>query len=205
MINLIHNKFGITAGLLRRDVRTLLDVGCRDAALKKSLGGDISYHGLDLLAGPGVDQVADVEGGLPFADRTFDAVIALDLLEHTNHIWFVYDELMRVAAKQVIVLLPNAYHWRFRLWYLRGKEMDKYVLSSEPILDRHRWLISYNTAHRFCFERARARGWHVSELRVYGGRRTAWLDWLLSSFSKNLGTWSTIVVLDRPAEAASAP
>lgn len=197
-MNFIHDKFNITASQLRRDVSTLLDVGCRDAALKKSLPDHVRYTGLDLIEGPGVDRVANAEEGLPFGDGAFDAVIALDLLEHTNQIWFVYDELMRVAAKQVIVLLPNAYHWRFRLWYLRGKEMDKYILPSNPILDRHRWLLSHNSAHRFCFERAAARGWQIRELRVFGGRRTGWLDWLLSRFSKNLGTWSTIFVLDRP-------
>lgn len=204
MFNLIYHKYDLTAQALQREVSSLLDVGCRDAVLKKHLPARISYAGLDLFPGPDVTHVANAEQGLPFADASYDAVVALDLLEHTNDIWFVYDELMRVARRQVIVLLPNNYHWRFRLQYLRGREMGKYILPTEPILDRHRWLLSYEGARRFCVGRAEAKGWTVREISLFGSRRTVPVDWLLSFVSTNLSNWSTIFVLERRGEAASS-
>lgn len=197
MPNLICDKYLLTNLALRPEVRSVLDVGCRDVILKRHLRSDIAYTGIDLIPGPGVDHVGNAEEGLPFADRAFDAVVALDLLEHADNIWLVFDELLRVASRQVVVLLPNAYHWQLRLKYLRGKEMDKYILPSEPILDRHRWLLSYQSIRRFCFTRAEAAGWSVSEQILFGGRRTALVDWTLSHISNNLAAWAVIFVLEK--------
>jgi SAM-dependent methyltransferase len=203
MPNLIYDKYRLTSQALRPEVRSVLDVGCRDAILKGHLRSDIAYAGIDLIPGPGVDHVGNVEDGLPFADRTFDAVIALDLLEHTDRIWFVFDELLRVASRQVVVLLPNAYHWLPRLRYLRGREMDKHLLSPDPILDRHRWLVSYHTASRFLRERGARAGWSVKETVLHGGRRTLLLDLALAPLSKNLASWAVMCVLERVASTSA--
>lgn len=197
MFNLIYHKYRLTNQALRPEVHSILDVGCRDAILKEHLRSDITYSGIDLMPGPGVDHVGNAEDGLPFPDRTFDAVVALDLLEHTDNIWFVFDELLRVASRQVVVLLPNAYHWQLRLQYLRGREMGKYILSPEPILDRHRWLLSYKSIRNFCVARAEASGWSISERILFGGRRTALVDLMLSPISKNLAAWAVIYVLEK--------
>lgn len=97
MPNLIYDKYRLTAAALQPEVRSVLDVGCRDAMLKDYLRKCIVYTGLDIQPGQGVDSICNVEKGLPFTDGAFDAVIALDLLEHTDNIWFVFDELIRVA------------------------------------------------------------------------------------------------------------
>lgn len=204
MPNLIYDKYFLTNQALRPEVRSLLDVGCRDAILKRHLRSGIAYTGIDLIAGPGVDYVGNVGEGLPFADRAFDAVVALDLLEHADNIWFVFDEFLRVARSQVVVLLPNAYHWQLRARFLCGKEMDKYLLPSKPILDRHRWLLSYNTASRFCRERGARAGWVVKETILHGGRRTLLLDLAMSCFSKNLATWAVMCILEPNATHSSA-
>lgn len=196
MPNLIYDKYRLTNQALRPDIGSLLDVGCRDAILKKHLRRDISYTGIDLIPGPGVDFTGNAEQGLPFSDCSYDAVVALDLLEHADNIWFVFDELLRVARRQVVVLLPNAYHWRLRLQYLSGREMDKYMLPPAPILDRHRWLLSYPSASRFCRERAAQHDWSVQEIILHGGRRTLPADMALSLVSKNLATWAVMFVLE---------
>lgn len=204
MSNLIYDKYRLTNQALRPDVRSILDVGCRDAILKRHLRSDIIYSGIDLIPGPGVDHVGNAEEGLPFADGAFDAVVALDLLEHADNIWFVFDELLRVASRQVVVLLPNAYHWLLRVQYLRGKEMDKYILPSESILDRHRWLLSYHTASRFCRERGARAGWSVRETILHGGRRTLPIDLALACLSKNLAAWAVMCVLEPNASRTAA-
>ncbi len=201
MPHLIYDKYALTDRALPADVHSVLDIGCRDAILKKHLRSGLDYTGIDLFPGPGVDRVGNVEEGLPFADKSFDAVVALDLLEHTDKIWFVFDEMLRVARRRVVVLLPNAYHWSFRLQFLRGREMDKYRLPPEPILDRHRWLVSYDSASRFCRERGGKAGWKVTETILHGGRRGLPIDLALSCLSKSLSAWAVLCVLE-PTDSA---
>jgi hypothetical protein len=189
-------RYRHVSNVLRRGVRTLLDVGCRDAALRRCLSPDIRYVGIDRFGGPGVDCVSDVEQGIPFGDRAFDAVVALDVLEHTDNIWFVFEELVRTSRHQVVVILPNLYHWSLRLQYLLGKEMGKYALPHEPIVDRHRWLTSYQRASAFCRHMAGRHGFALSEHVFFRVRRTLPVDAALSMVSKNLGAWAVMYVFD---------
>jgi SAM-dependent methyltransferase len=197
-MSMIYDKYALANSSLQSDVTSLLDVGCRDGILKSYLRPGIIYTGLDIMPGPNVDRIANIEEGLPFADREFDAVAALDLLEHTNNIWFAFDELVRVSRRQVIIVLPNLYHWQSRIRFLLGREMGKYVLPVDPVMDRHRWLTSYNFACRFCTERAKKHGMSVTEHVLFGGRRTAPVDWVLAKMSNNLAAWAVMHVLERP-------
>jgi hypothetical protein len=43
------------------------------------------------------------------------------VLEHTDNIWHVFDECLRVARLQLMIVLPNSYHWKERLRFLRGR------------------------------------------------------------------------------------
>jgi hypothetical protein len=198
-MRMVYEKYSAVDDLLKSDVRSLLDVGCRDAILRKHIRPQIKYTGVDIVAGPGVDKVANIEDGLPFADGEFDAVVALDLLEHTNNIWFAFDELVRVARRQVVIVLPNVYHWSSRVRFFLGREMDKYVLPAHSIVDRHRWLPSYVSARRFCTERAAMHGLDAKEQVFFGGRRTIPVDRLLSKVSNNLAAWAVMYVLERPS------
>ena len=168
-MRMVYEKYSAVDDLLKSDVRSLLDVGCRDAILRKHIRPQIEYTGVDIVPGPGVDKVANIEDGLPFADGEFDAVVALDLLEHTNNIWFAFDELVRVARRQVVIMLPNVYHWSSRVRFFLGGEMDKYVLPAHSIVDRHRWLPSYVSARHFCTERAAMHGLDAKEQVFFGG------------------------------------
>jgi SAM-dependent methyltransferase len=154
-MRLYRSKFEEVARLLDPRTKTLLDVGCRDGRLKNHLPGTIEYSGIDLSPGPLVSKVCNIEQGIPYPDNAFDAVVALDVLEHTDNIWFSFSELVRVSRRQLMMVLPNSYHWKERLRYLRGKEGDKHKLSPEPIQDRHRWLPSYTTSHAFATHMAR--------------------------------------------------
>jgi hypothetical protein len=56
------------------------------------------------------DVVTDLERGtLPFDDRSFETVVAADVLEHVDSMHAFFDELCRVADRHVIVSLPNPY------------------------------------------------------------------------------------------------
>jgi len=186
MIELYRSKFEEVARRLAPDARSVLDIGCRDGILRKYLPGDMCYTGLDLSPGPNVTKVFNVEQGLPFADASFDAVVALDVLEHIDNVWFAFDEMVRVARGQVILVLPNSYHFRERLRFLRGREGGKYVFAPDPIQDRHRWLLSYRSARAFCAHQAKRLGLERSESIMVDERRNILRELLVRVLSLNL-------------------
>jgi SAM-dependent methyltransferase len=67
--------------------------------------------GVDAVAQPGVDVVADVDDGLPFATASLDHVFAVHVLEHVADMVAVMAELHRVLRPSGLlhVLCP---HWR---------------------------------------------------------------------------------------------
>ena len=117
--------------------------------LKPLLKGCKEYFGTDLIPTDGVLQ-CNLEEKLPFKDNAYDVVTALDVLEHLNNPHGALHELCRVAKKTVLVSLPNMYYIEFRLRFLRGGGISgKYNFLSQPILDRHRWILSYGEALGF--------------------------------------------------------
>jgi SAM-dependent methyltransferase len=67
--------------------------------------------GVDSVAQPGVDVVADVDDGLPFETASLDHVFAVHILEHVRDMVGVMAELHRVLRPSGLlhVLCP---HWR---------------------------------------------------------------------------------------------
>lgn len=128
---------------------TVLDVGCRDCVLLRHLKDAVEYKGLDVFQNEmhSVDYVADLERGLPFADESFDFVVALDVVEHVDHLTFVMRDIVRVTRTAAVVVLPNMAFWKYRLTYLFSgsfsRATDKYDLNYTGGYDhddRHRWL-----------------------------------------------------------------
>jgi SAM-dependent methyltransferase len=141
----------MAADLINQSVSnySLLDVGCRTMALKPLLTTCREYLGGDLIPGPGVVE-CNLEKPLPFSDKSFDVIAALDVLEHLDNPHFALKELLRVACKSVVISLPNMYYFSFRLNFLLGKGISaKYTFPAYPVDDRHRWILSYSEAIAF--------------------------------------------------------
>lgn len=165
---------GIAAAFPEIWTGRVLDVGCRSGHLRRALGGQpVRYYGLDLR--PPAEIIGSVEGALPFGDGTFDVVVALDVLEHTDDIHGSLAEACRVARRHVVLTLPNAYEIRARWRFAGGRAPSgKYGLPAEPPADRHRWLFSLREARAFV--RARAAQAHfalVAEGCLIGPHRSA--------------------------------
>jgi len=142
-------RFIDAIGLITGDYDSILDVGCRDKVLKNFIKKDVKYQGIDYKDS---NEVVghNLEYGIPFDDKSFDIVFALDVLEHVENIHFLFDEILRVSKDEAIIALPNMSYWKFRLRFLKGKDIsNKYIFSSVRVLDRHRWITSYNSAVNF--------------------------------------------------------
>jgi SAM-dependent methyltransferase len=107
------------AGLVREaGARTVLDVGSGSRGLARWLPASLSVTAVDTtfddygaarrFAGRGARPVVGDVRELPFADRAFDAVAAVDLMEHVPPAdrGRALDELARVTRRRLVVGCP---------------------------------------------------------------------------------------------------
>jgi len=150
----------------------VLDVGCRSRQLATLLKEPAPrYVGIDIQTP--ADVIASVDRGLPFAERSFDSVVALDVLEHTDDIHTAIAEVCRVSRRFVVISLPNMYLLEVRLRFLLGRPLSgKYGLPVAAQADRHRWLFTLEEARHFCRECSRELGFRLArEGCLIGPRR----------------------------------
>lgn len=88
-------------------------LGGRDFFLLRNLGFDVI--GLDIGLQPDIDRIvlANVEGSLPFAEESFDAVLIGEVLEHLRDDVCAIENLRRVLKPEgrLIVSLPFYNDW----------------------------------------------------------------------------------------------
>jgi SAM-dependent methyltransferase len=111
--------------------RRVLDLGCRSGALTRRflegnsvVGLDVDAAALQKAAALGIEPVqADVEEPLPFADASFDAVVAGELFEHLKFPDTLVAEIRRVLRPDGVLVgsVPNAFRVQSRLRFLRGR------------------------------------------------------------------------------------
>jgi len=176
----------------------VLDIGCRSRELKDALPQQASeYLGLDLY--PPADVVGNLGRGLPFNDISSDTVVALDVLEHTDDIYYSFAELCRVARSYVLLILPNLYEITVRKRMFLGQRISgKYGLPVNPPMDRHRWMFSFREAENFTHAMAAKCGFKVvGEGCLTGPRRSAiGIRRIVSSFPNLLSPWY-VALLER--------
>ena len=141
----------------------VLDVGCDKAVLREFIGPD-RYTGIDLSPEADIQQNLQENGKLPFADRSWDTVVCTDVLEHLENLHAIFDELVRVADRYLLITLPN--NWNSARQRLRrGKgSIAHYGLPLEPPVDRHRWFFSLEEAEEFFRGQASRTGLEIVEL-----------------------------------------
>lgn len=178
----------------------VLDSGCgpgflagmlRDAGMNV-VGTDVSRVGPERTRARGIDaQQVDLDTDpLPFADGTFDAVIANSNLEHLFYMRRHVQELVRCARPggKFVWLVPNIGHWRHRIWLLAGR--FPYVADS-PTDEYH---IRYVTAYEGK-KLLREAGIEQVELRGHAG---TWVRGLYPRILVNRFTKSTFDRLYEP-------
>jgi SAM-dependent methyltransferase len=147
---------------------SLVDLGARDRILQPYLPAGLRYLSADIV--PGHDLVWNLEEPIPVPDQAYDFVVALDVLEHLEHIHRAYKELLRITRRKLFISLPNMTHLALRLDYFRtGSLGGKYTLLPEHQGDRHRWLTTYPQICAFVQSHARAAGCAVERYDILVG------------------------------------
>jgi SAM-dependent methyltransferase len=114
--------------------RRVLDLGCRDGALTRAylngnevVGVDADREALAEAAKLGIEtRWADLDEPLPFADASFDVVVAGELLEHLRDPHRLVAEAGRVLRPggTFVASVPNAYRLKNRLRFLIGRKPE---------------------------------------------------------------------------------
>jgi SAM-dependent methyltransferase len=115
--------------------KRVLDLGCRTGVLTRVyasgnevVGVDVDRDALAQAAELGIETVwADVEEPLPFAEASFDIVVAGELLEHLQRPDRLMEEIRRVLVPGGTIAgsAPNAYRLKNRLRALGGHPIEQ--------------------------------------------------------------------------------
>jgi methyltransferase family protein len=151
---------------------TVLDIGCDRAAMRPLLGD--RYSGVGLT--PDADHSVDLErsGKLPFQDGAFDSVVCLDVLEHLDNLHAMFEEIVRVARRFVVISLPNNWSTARKRLARGSGSFIHYGLPLDRPEDRHKWFFNTEEACEFLLGRAERHGLVVEELVALEKPRPVW-------------------------------
>lgn len=124
------------------------DIGCFQAPLRTLLA-DCEYTGVDVAGDPDIKLNLDSVDPLPFKENEFDAVLCIEVLEHLDNLHVVFDELVRISKRYVIVSLPNCWRDARRKIEKGSGDFLHYGLPVEKPLDRHKWFFNCQQAEAF--------------------------------------------------------
>jgi SAM-dependent methyltransferase len=141
----------------------LLDVGCDAAVLREFVGAE-RYTGIDISDAADIRQNLMEDGRLPFEDGAWDAVTCTDVLEHLENLHVVFEELLRVSSRHVLISLPNNWNSARRQLQRGHGAVAHYGLPLDKPVDRHRWYFSLLEARDFLVGQAERHGLVVEEL-----------------------------------------
>ena len=136
----------------------VLEIGSLDinGSVRPLFPGASHYHGLDLVAGDGVDEVADASAWQP--PRTYDVVVSAEVLEHAPTWREILDMMWSATAPGGTLLMtcatdPRAPHSAVDGWDVRDGEHYANVSAADARASIARWAVA-----DWAIERAADRG-----------------------------------------------
>lgn len=146
-------------------------------------------------------QIADATKKIPFKTNYFDAVFAVDSLEHMKNDWKALEEIKRVTKSNGIIYLSvPAYPVLFSYWdkmlghYRRysKKSLKQLVLSTGLIIDRITFYLSFLLLPAIIVRQMKK----LLNQNVVSDFQTMFLPWLVKPILKLL-TQAELVILKR--------
>lgn len=117
LTKLFHNKLIYSRRMTRlaelllpllKGAKNVLDVGCGDGKIDSYIleqNKNVTIRGIDVLVRP--DTYIDVKEydgkTIPYKDNSFDTVMIIDVLHHTDNPQAIVTELTRVSSRYVII------------------------------------------------------------------------------------------------------
>lgn len=153
----------------------LLDIGCYKGYLRDYLPSSIEYVGLDIDKHFLEVIQCDLNNGiLPFKDKIFDFVVAVNVLEHLFYPEKICKEIRRVLKDNgmAIISLPNdkGLNSIYACLFEEPKdfEIEKYS---------HHWEFTIKTARNFI-----GRYFKIRKMGMYNGQILSKFDFILQKF-----------------------
>lgn len=206
------SKFDSLVSYLPDDYITVLDVGGGQGILYNSLKhrDDVDYTLVEKSQqscevakreGLKVENLDVTKHKLPFADDTFDIVVASDFLEHVENPWTVLAEMTRASKKYVVIYGPNFASLACRWDALRGRPIRQMALDKNGRVAREdNQLVShirYITYNNIIFWSEKV-GLELVKARSYWFKRFMLVRWFAEPFLKNWAE-SYQIVFKKPA------
>ena len=202
VLNIVNNLRGVTS---------VLDIGCGDGRAGDLLSEGVQYSGIDISSSCIYGQKTDDERIVYCKDGAVDevigrqgkvdAVLLLDVLEHTRDFSGLFEKALVKASKYVVVSLPNEMFVYDRLAYLLGKELPAHSLDllGQPEGFKHQYIINTSKAQKILVSKAHKEGFELGVRweRALKPKRFYWVPImkLLRQFSdESLWSMGTILV-----------
>jgi len=126
------------------DIQTILDAGCGEGLIMKKIysktsdfkidGLDISSQSIDMAKKllPGHNFFVGNIGKMPFADNSYDLIMALEVLEHLLEPPLALKEIKRIAKKYCLISVPWEPYFSLAN-FLSGKNIARLGADSEHV------------------------------------------------------------------------
>jgi len=149
---------------------TVVDIGAggSPAFFRPKLGEKYFAADVNDLRCPPDIEIDLEKSTLPIEDNSYDTVLCFDCIEHVEDIYSLFDELVRISKKHVIISLPN--NWPTFIWsILRGKNITHayYGIHADPLPKgaRHKWWYNIEEAEEFLVTRTKKNNAKVVDLK----------------------------------------
>lgn len=197
-------------------VQSVLDIGCGDGVVGTLLPTDWSYRGIDLSNAAIYEQNAsdnrilystpDKIDAVLASSEPADAVLMLDVLEHTRRFSDLFERSIPLAKRYMIVSLPNELFLLDRLRFLIGNEHPAHSLNliNLPEGFKHQYLINISIARQILSDVASRNDFRLAEewnRPLVAKKRLAQPGlWLLRQLSSpQLWSMGSVFVFERQA------
>ena len=163
----------------KKDIKSILDIGCGGGVLMKLVNKDTEYLGVDADAGiykkkqhkrlRYFKNAIQTENYLDKTNKKYECVVLMDVLEHTDSFLKLFNIALKKSNKYVLVGLPNEDYIMSRIRFLLGKGIMTHgleMINTKPG-HKHQWFIQYKVASALLEKNSKNCKFHLLDTMFY--------------------------------------